>query len=77
MNEYNIVMTELRSVSPEAAAELESTKYQWVRDMFTPNFKNHYITYNLSERMNASMLVARYLPCVDLIDNIRIKIKNI
>jgi len=44
--------------------------------MFTPNSKNHYITNNLSESLNTWVMEARYLPCVDPIDIIRIKIKK-
>jgi len=48
---YNRSMAKLKSVSPEAAAELERTEYQWARSIFTLNFKNHCITNKLSESM--------------------------
>ena len=58
--------------------ELEATYtvngYYWSRPLFSPIYKNNYVVNNLSESFNASVLEARYMPSVELVDQIRIKI---
>lgn len=65
----------------EVADELEATHitkgYTWSMDLIyvlTSFCKNNYIVNNLSENFNAWILEARYLPAMDLVDIIRIKI---
>jgi len=76
--DYCRSIAELRTTSEEAAVELEATYtvngYYWSRSLFSPVCKNNYIVNNLSESFNAWVLEARYMPCVELVDQIRIKI---
>lgn len=75
--DYCKSIAEQRAASEEAAVELEAKYtdkgYHWSRSMFSRVCKNN-IVNNMSESFNALDLEARSLPCVDLLDQIRIKI---
>ena len=75
--EYCKSIAEQRAASEEVAVESEAKYidkgYHWSRSMFSRLYKNN-IVNNLSESFNALVLEARTMPCVDLLDQIRIKI---
>ncbi|KAL8115171.1 hypothetical protein AgCh_021848 [Apium graveolens] len=72
--EFNLVMDEIRSISPFAYDDLLKTnpKY-WSRAYFSTFTRCDVMDNNISECFNSWILEARYKPIISMLDHIRVK----
>lgn len=72
-SQFKMHMHSLKQVSVEAFTYLSNKSFVWARSQFSSISKNHLITNNNSESFNSWILDARFMPVVDLIDKLRVK----